>query len=474
VAAVGWAATASGSAVDVPPPLSEARRPNILFVVIDDLNAEVGFLGDRWAVTPHLDVLAAESSVFMRAYCQAPICQPSRTSVLTGRYPSHTGVYGLSPNFWEVPDLAEIKTLPQYFREHGYFSAGVGKVFHGAVHPPSFDQVSGWFGGYGPRPEQPLNIDPALNEHPLFDWGPYLEESDTADFKIAQEAVRLMRVAATKDRPFFLSIGFIRPHCPLYAPREWFDLHPVRSEDSGPRFEDEPGKVGPYALKLVNYEQQQPFNRWLLEDGRASEFRRSYRACVSFVDHCLGLVLESLKSMGLADNTIVVVWSDNGVQNGQRNLWWKRTLWEASTRVPLLIKVPGVPARRIECPVGLIDLYPTLCDLAGLPRPKDLDGVSLDGLIAGRKTTHPPVISMHGPGNFSVREGPWRLIHYVDGSEELYNLLSDPDERRNLLAPGMQGSVEAVLEGLRRFVPADPLPFAPGTADFWSDAFPGK
>jgi choline-sulfatase len=462
--AVGGIAIGASS----PPP----ARPNILFLVVDDLNSDVGFLGDDAARTPNLDRLADRSAVFENAHCQAPICGPSRASFLTGKYPHNTGLYGQKPFFRDVAELSDLITLPQHFREHGYTTPAVGKVFHELPDQKSFDpsvgyvdeQNWGWFNGFGPFPEKALNLDvtlpglPGLPTKPYYDWGAYLKDEETSNYKVAQTAIRLLKESAGSGQPFFISAGFFRPHCPLYAPQRWFDLHPLDTIPVAVDQSDDLTDLPPIALEVVEYQERQVFNRWLLEENRSAGFRQAYRACVSFSDYCAGMVLDALKESGLEQNTIVVLFGDHGVQNGRKNLWFKQTLWEASTRVALVIKLPGQERPlRIEAPVGLIDLYPTLCELAGLPLPDGLDGLSLTGLLTERPgaENRPPALTAYGPGNVALRDEHWRYIRYADGSEELYDHRTDPDEKVNLASKPENAPVIA------RFQPFVPQTFKP-------------
>lgn len=450
-----------------------SERPNVLFIVVDDLNTEVGFLGDRHAITPNMDRLAEQSAIFENAHCQAPICGPSRNSLLTGKYPHNTGLYGLDPMFREVEALQDFIALPQLFREHGYCCSGIGKIYHQKVDPQSFDKNFGWFGAFGPFPEKTIHLDSDLPVHPYYDWGAFLEEPETADFKIAQAAARLIRESAASEKSFFIATGFFRPHCPLYAPQKWFDMHPIEQISPVIDSSDDVQDVPSYGRRLVTYSGRQKYSEWLREGERSASFLQAYRACVSFTDHCIGIVLDALRETGLDGNTVIVLCGDQGVQNGQKNLWYKRTLWEKTTHVPLLIKIPGQKSRRIAAPVGLIDIYPTLSELTGLKPSQKLDGVSLGQLIKGcpGAENRPPALTSHGPGNFAVRDARWRYIHYADGSEELYDHGNDPDEYTNL---ALNPESADVIARLKRFVPTESVPFAPGTKGLASEAFPGK
>lgn len=450
-------------------------RPNVLLITIDDLNTDVGFMGSNFARTPHMDALASQGTVFNSAHIPAPICNPARTSFLLGMYPHTTGIYGLNPYFWEVDEFHDLPSLPAHFRENGYFSAAVGKVYHGRPDERSFEKYAGWFDGFGPFPDEHIHLDMNINGHvhPYFDWGPFLELEETTDYRVAEAAVRLMQEGKERSEPFFLAVGFYRPHCPLYAPQEWFDLHPLEEIAGFADQSENLADVPPYALKLINYEKQQAVTRWKHENDLVPSFLQAYRASVSFVDFCVGIVLDALHDEGLDEDTIVVILSDHGVHNGDKNIWYKRTLWDASTRVPFVIKAPGRRPSLVQRPVGIIDLYPTLCELAGLPIPDHLEGRSLTALFHDGNAYHPPVIISHGPDNFAIVDDYWRYIRYADGSEELYNQRDDPQEKRNLAAGGVRNEHRDRINHMRREIPPDFAPFAPGSSGFWSDAFPG-
>ena len=317
-------------------------------------------------------------------------------------------------------------------------------------------------------------LDPSLPVHPYYDWGPYLEESETTDYKVAQKAAELIKKSKESGKPFFIAAGFFSTHCPLYAPQHWFDIHPIESIPPLADQAEDMNDISPYAMELVSYKSRQKHTNWIHKNELTSSFRQAYRACVSFTDHCVGIVLDALKEAGLEDNTIIVFVSDQGVQNGRKNLWYKRTLWEATAHVPLLIKAAqNTPGLNIDVPVGLIDIYPTLCDLANLPIDRDLEGSSLTGLMNKQRGSEnrKPALTSHGPGNFALRDSRWRFISYADGSIELYDHNADPDEHTNLAKNPEYASVIAKFQPL---IPKVSKPFAPGSAGLASEAFLGK
>lgn len=436
-------------------------RPNVLFIAIDDLNDWVGCLGGHpQAITPHIDALAASGTLFENAHCQAPICTPSRSSLLSGRYPSTSGLYFLAPQYREAETLRDMTSLPQYFMEQGYRSLGAGKIFHTNDDPLSFHEYGGNMGAFGPRPEQKLSLPKG---HPLWDWGAYPEEdAQMPDYKISEWAAN--RLGEKRDEPFFLSVGFYRPHVPMYAPKKWFDLHPrdkiILPEASREDLDDIPK----YALELT-YGAAAPRHEYVLELNEWDHAVQAYLACVSFVDSCVGRVLQALRDSDYASNTLVVLWGDHGFHLGEKCRWGKRSLWEEATRAPLIMAGPGIPGgARCHKPVGMIDLYPTLVDLCGLPHREELEGQSLRPLLDNPRTDWKrPALTTFGPNNHSLRSERYRYTHYADGSEELYDHEGDPAERTNLAG---DAHYAGVIKDFQQWLPKvnrEPLPGSAGS-----------
>lgn len=409
----------------------QASKPNVLLIAVDDLNDWIGCLGGHpQAQTPNLDALAASGMLFENAHCQAPICTPSRASLLSGIYPHTSGLYFLTPQYREAETLKDTIALPQYFREHGYVSYGVGKVFHNYEDPHSFDEFGGDMGGFGPMPENKISLPEG---HPLWDWGAYPEDNASMpDFKIAQWA--RSKLEQDHHEPFFLSVGFFRPHVPMYVPKKWFDQHPRETIVLPQAPKDDLADIPSYAFKLTHAASAPRHNR-ILELGEWEHAVQAYLACTTFVDFCVGIVMDALCKSNYANNTFVVLWSDHGFHLGEKQRWEKRSLWEESTRTPLIIAGPGINAgRRCRRPVGMIDLYPTLIDLCGLPPRKELEGQSLVPLLQDPSAMWDrPAITTFGPGNHSLRSERYRYIKYADGSEELYDHFVDPWEWNNII-----------------------------------------
>ncbi|MBH55237.1 MAG: choline-sulfatase [Opitutaceae bacterium] len=439
-------------------PFRQAQgRPNVLFIAIDDMNDWVGsFEGHPQIITPHIDKLAEQGVLFSNAHCQAPICNPSRVSVFLGKLPSTTGMYFLGPNFRLVEGTKHEETLFQYFRKHGYFSSTMGKVFHGAADKASFDHIEKSRGLR--RPENKLRYT-VPGSHPSWDWGQVdIPDEETRDYKTAEWAVEVLHELAKKEQSFFLSIGFHLPHVPIYASKKWFDLYPLGGVQLPASRPDDRDDI-PEIAKLLSLNHTAPRHEYMLESDEARHVVRAYLAANSFVDYLVGMVLQGLEESGEADNTIIVLWSDHGFHMGEKLRWSKRSIWEESTRVPLIISAPGMKeGERCSRPVGLIDLFPTLADLCGLEIRDDLEGQSLRPLLEDPKARwSKPALCTFGPNNHSLRSERWRYTKYADGSEELYNHSSDPNEWTNLAG---DLKYKRIINRFQKFLPkvnAEPL-----------------
>lgn len=444
-----------------------ASRPNVLFIAIDDQNDWIGCLGGHpLAKTPHIDRLACRGTLFLNAHVQAPLCNPSRTSLMLGLRATTTGIYGLSPWFRTVPAWSDRVTLPQHFKAQGYKTYSTGKIYHGGAGGPKlrareFD-VWGPAGGVGVKPPKKLIPPTPMGDHPLMDWGvfPHNDE-DKGDYQVASWAVERLREMPA-EQPFFLAVGFFLPHVPCYATQKWFDLYP--DDDSVlPSVPAEDRADTPRFSWYLHWNLPEPRLRWVQENNQWRNLVRSYLACTSFVDSQVGRLLDALGARGLADNTVIVLWGDHGWHLGEKGITGKNTLWERSTRVPLIFAGPGVRAQsRTRQPAELLDIYPTLIELCGLPPRSDLEGISLAPQLkdpdARRRR---PAITSHNQGNHAVRTERWRYIRYADGSEELYDLDADPREGTNLAG---QAQYAEVLAEHRPWLPKIDVPPAPGSA----------
>ncbi|MBT3635782.1 MAG: sulfatase [Opitutae bacterium] len=410
-----------------------SSKPNVLFLAIDDLNDWIGCLGGHPQVkTPNLDRLAARGTLFTNAHCQAPVCNPSRTSVMLGLRPSTTGIYSLQPSFKTVPKFADHVTIPKAFQANGYATSTLGKIYHGSFLP------KGEFDKTGPRAKLPNRfpkkkfVDTPQN-HRLVDWGIWPpKDSDQLDYHTAEWAVG--ELSKKPKDPFFMAVGFFRPHVPLYASQKWFDLYPEESLVL-PHIRRNDRQDTPRFSWYIHWKLPEPRLKFLDQNKQLKNKVRSYLASVSFVDAQVGRVLDALEASGLEDNTIVACWSDHGYHLGEKEITGKNTLWDPSTRVPMMFAGPGISkGARCERPAELLDLYPTLAELCQLKSvPKNIEGLSLVPQLKDAKAPRTrPAITSHGPGNNSARSETHRYIRYADGSEELYDIRKDPHEFKNL------------------------------------------
>jgi uncharacterized sulfatase len=443
-----------------------ARPPNVLLIMADDLNNDLGSYGHRLVKTPNLDRLAARGVRFDRAYTQFPLCSPSRVSLLTGRRPDTTRVHDLVTDFRTI--LSDVVTLPQAFKRGGYVAARVGKIYHygnpGQIGTSGLDDPASWDEVVNPRgidkDEEPLltNLTPTrgLGSALAYYASPAPDDAHT-DGKVAAETIALLEKHT--DRPFFIGAGFYRPHCPFIAPRKYFDLYPL-DRIRAPEFMPSLLADVPPAALFTN-----PPN-WDVPPAGVRETIRAYYASISFLDANVGKVLDALDRLGLADNTIVVFMSDHGYALSDRGQWMKQMLFEHSTRAPVIVAGPGVAARGRSSPriVEFLDLYPTLVDLAGLPAQPGLHGRSLRPLLKDPAAPwdHAALSQvrrgMAASGFFmgySIRTAAWRYTEW-DGGErgvELYDERADPGELRNLAAdPKYQRQRTELQRQLRQMI----------------------
>ncbi|MFY0608253.1 MAG: sulfatase [Cyclobacteriaceae bacterium] len=445
---------------------SVGKTPNVLFIAIDDLNDFIGGMGGHPDVkTPNIDRLAANGILFDNAYCQAPMCGPSRASVLSGRLPSNTGAYGFTP-FEIVDSLKNCITIPGFFLNKKYHTMSVGKIHHRNGHSlnPEWSNYDSTHIG-----KHPHNLINPIKSKSIF-WGGATNDpvDSLIDAKSANWAIDQLN--SDFDKPFFLAVGFIRPHLPLIAPKEYFDLYNLDSM-SMPQISNfdllDIPRMG-QAIPLFNYD----YEVW--ESGLEKEIVQAYLASVSFVDAQIGRLLDALENSKYSDNTIIVLWSDHGFHLGEKFTWQKFTLWQEALKVPLIFAGKGIPSNTISSiPVQLVDIYPTLVALTGFERPPHLDGNDLTPLFNfPNDSTWPPALSTFGRDNFAVIASQWKLISYFDGTNEVYNLDKDPNEWVNISRDSI-GLNKA--RQLSQYIPTKTAPNAPGTtsrryfsSDYWN------
>ncbi len=417
---------------------NSAAKPNVLFIAVDDLNDWIGCMdGHPNGRTPNIDRLAAEGTLFERAYCSAPLCNPSRVSLLTGLRPSTTGIYGNRHSI--IDNIKDTQPLTKQFMENGYYVLGGGKIFHRGKYTGG-DVDKNWWHEYFKRQGDPKpkegNKDVVRNP---FGFGPIdVDDDSMADMKLANWAVE--QLGREYDRPFFLGVGIFKPHLVWFVPRKYFDMHPLEQIELIDIRDDDLDDVPPvgrrFAIEGIGFRGPEGGDhKMIMENGHRLRATQAYLATSTFADACVGRVLDALYESPYADNTIVVLWGDHGWHLGEKLHWRKHALWEETTRMPLIIYAPGVTKKGTKCQrtISLLDLYPTLMDLCGLPKPEFLEGESLMPLLKNPEEKWDcPALTTFGKDNHAVRSERWRYIRYFDGGEELYDHENDPMEWINL------------------------------------------
>lgn len=442
-------------------------KPNVLFIAIDDLNDWVGCMkGHPQTKTPNIDRLAAKGILFTNAHCQAPICGPSRASVMTGLLPVTTG------NYLQLDDVdikkankitQEAVFLPDYFEQYGYHTMGTGKLFHLGDKAKVFDEYRKDTADlYGPLPAKRFNYDPVWFGKPKgtgTDWAAYPNnENEMPDVRSADWAVE--KLLSKQDSPFFLAVGFVRPHVPWYVPQKWYDKFPVNEVQTPPYLKTDMDDVPAMAQRVADLPPM-PTTEWMIETNQWKNAVQAYLACVAFVDAQVGKVLDALEKSDYANNTVVVLWSDHGYHVGEKNRFGKQALWQRATKSVLIFKLPG-NAEKALCskPVQLVDIYPTLTDLCRIPSNKMNEGHSLLPLINKPVSAKWPYMALtsYGKGNISVASSRYQLIQYEDNSLELYDLKVDPDEWKNLAS---DKKYKKIIKSLQKHIPLQQADLAP-------------
>ncbi|MCP5116063.1 MAG: sulfatase [bacterium] len=443
-----------------------ATQPNVLFIAVDDMNDYVNCLGGRdGVITPNTDGLAARGVLFRNAHTASPACHPSRVALLTGVRPATSGisqnVYTQPRASWRAsPALKDAVTLPRHFRDNGYVAMGGGKIFHALQWASGTENEPESWDSYFPDPLDtiphqilPPGYDPKLirpeGRHGWFHWQA-LDEPDEkmSDHQVVDWAVG--ELGKRQEKPFFLAVGIFRPHMPWHVPRKYFDMYPLEGLKLPEIQEGD--------LDDTHGHDRRNWHQWVLENEQWPQALQSYLASTTFADAQIGRLVDALDVSAHAANTIVVLWSDHGMHIGEKENWEKFTLWEESTRVPLLFVAPGVTAAggRSTRTVSLLDIYPTLAELCGLERPAQLEGTSLVPLLRDPAAERgEPAITTFRGNNHAVRTDRWRYIRYANGDEELYDHQRDPNEFTNLA--GKPEHAELISE-LARWLPQGTAP----------------
>lgn len=411
---------------------SESKRPNILFIAVDDLNDMPGFMGSYPdAMTPNMDRLASQGLVFKRAHAPVPLCGPSRASIMTSTLATTHGYHGHMSDEKVQKRGEELgtSTMPEYFRDNGYHVMAVGKIFHKHVPKGSVDES----GGRGPWNKHPDGKQNYNGGRTYTDWARWPgKEEEMSDYQAAEWAVE--RLQKEYDKPFMMMVGFLRPHVPWIVPDRWFDYYPNPEKLQLPPFKADDLDDVPEISKFLNISTEMPHTDKLIRKNQWHDVIHAYLASCTFVDYYVGKVVEAVENSPAADNTIIVLWSDHGYHLGEKNTFQKESLWERSSHVPLIFAGPGIqPEQVCGRVVSLIDILPTLADLCDLSPKRAWEGRSLRPLLKdpSQDWKHPALTTWQG-NNVAIQTERFRYIHYVDGTEELYDHSVDLKEWSNL------------------------------------------
>jgi arylsulfatase A-like enzyme len=417
-------------------------KPNVLFIAVDDLNHWVGHLGrNPQAKTPNIDRLAKMGVTFTRAYCAAPICNPSRAALLSGRRPGVTGVYNNNHPFRRAIQPEE--SLVTHFRRSGYLTMGIGKLWHGGLGFAEQWEVQAKTTVAGDRKIEDRSIGP-IRFGPVDGPDSAIDDTSAADFGVEQ-------LARKHERPFFITLGFRKPHMPWFVPRRYYDMHPLESIVLPPHRTNDLDDIPPAGVKMAHAFGD---HERVLKSGRWKEAVQGYLATISYLDGQVGRILDALARSSYSTNTIICFWGDHGWHLGEKEHWRKFALWEEATRAPLIWVVPGVTRPGGVCarPIDFMNIYPTLCDVSGLARPSHVEGVSIRKLLADPSAGwNFPAVTTHGFQNHAVRTERWRYIRYANGDEELYDHERDEFEFTNLAKAGQE--FVAVKRELAQWLP---------------------
>lgn len=436
-----------------------AQKPNVLMIIVDDMNDWVGCLGSDRVPTTNIDALAERGLLFTNAHAPSPKCAPSRAAILTGRHASTTGLY--SNSHWWRPAYPDLVTLPQYFKNHGYHVAGGGKVHH---HTDGFNPPDQWDDYFDLITDQDLVVDyfkdrgedrrfftDKMPRHPndSLDWGPMeVDDMEMGDGHTVRWASEFL--AREQEKPFFLAVGLFQPHLPFYAPKKYFDKLPLENVELPINKPGDLDDIPPGGQEMAAHRRKDL--RMIEQHDDLRRCLQSYLAGIAHADALIGILMDAFDKSAYHNNTIIVLLSDHGYAFGEKDHFAKNTLWERSTHVPFIMAVPGMttPGSRSSRPVDLTCLYPTLVRLCDLPVPAGLDGADITPLLQepDMPWERPAIIDFLS-GNRAIRTEHWRYIHYDKGraGEELYNLQSDPEEWYNLIGrfPGKANELKAWL-----------------------------
>ncbi|MFT7033960.1 MAG: arylsulfatase A-like enzyme [Sediminicola sp.] len=480
----------------------EQPKPNVLLISLDDMNDWIEPMGGHpQSLTPNLSAFAKEAVLFNNAYCASPSCNPSRTALMTGKHPYVTGVYN-NPQIWRHV-LPNETTLPEYFKNAGYWTGGAGKIFHNNMPDPRswndyFPSLIQHFPYYylpemdsttnkkvftkqdnEIREDNPkgitMNMPNSKGMYIAFDWAPLpYKTEETGDYSSVKWVID--QLDKKHDKPFFLGCGIYRPHLPWYVPQKYFDKFPIDSIILPKTLENDVDDLPKEALKYTNG----IYHRNVEKANKQKEAVQGYLAAINYTDELIGKLLDALAKSEHADNTTVVIFSDHGWQLGEKKHWRKFALWENVIKSVLMIKTPEklISGRGLKMGstiyknVSLVDIFPTLTELCDLPSKDGITGNSLMPLLKDPQTKWDyPIVTTLGDKHFSIRKGKWHYILYNGNEEELYDVKSDPEEWNNLAEDSIYKDIK---KQLKKAVPKETQELVKTKAIRWADVLSGE
>ena len=423
---------------------TKPAKPNVLFIAIDDLRDWVGYLGNKQTKTPNLDKLSTRGVQFPHSYCASPCCNPSRSALLTGMRPGTSGVYNNNDDWRKIVPEGTV-TLPLHFKNNGYYVVGAGKIYHGGAG--GFNRITDWddyLSDRGQGNEDDPDSKPRGKKNKGagqakegwdgvggIRFGPLdCQDEDMADYQSVSYILK--KLGQPQEKPFFFACGLHKPHMPWSVPKKYYELFPLDKIELPKVSENDLDDVPPAGVAMARPDGD---HANILKSGRWKEAVQEYLATIHFCDAMIGRLIDGFDKSAYKDNTIICLWSDHGWHLGEKQHWRKFALWEEATRTPYLWVVPGLTKPGSVCtrPVDHMQIYPTLCDLCGLPVPAQVEGVSIRKLLGDPSASwDKPAVTTWLFNNHAVRNIDWRYIRYANGDEELYHNSADPLEWKNL------------------------------------------
>ena len=424
------------------------RRPNVLFIAVDDLRPMLGCYGDQIIKTPNMDRLATQGTLFERAYCNVPVCGASRASLLTGLRPTRNRFLGYDT--WAQEDAPGISGLPAHFKQNGYYTVSLGKIFHHLNDLSDSWSEKPWRAAYiRPNGEESKSRHYLMYQNQLLDARPgkrgpayemaVVEDSAYFDGQMVKRAIAKLKQFSRKDTSFFLAVGFLKPHLPFNAPKKYWDLYPEEdvSLADNPFWPENAPRKGWYGTGELRKYHGIPA-KGPMPDTLALKLVRAYRACVSYIDSLIGELMQALKETGLDENTIVILWGDHGYLLGEHKLWCKHITFNKPLQVPLLLSAPGFKTgQRTNRLVEYVDIYPTLCELAGIDKPDHLEGTSLVPLLQDPESPGKQYVFSRYKNMEAIKTDRYLYTEWIDSAGNvqdrmLYDHENDPEENTNI------------------------------------------